>query len=641
MGSIYNDFPNLVVDDGSNELYIINYKDWDGTVLYSDRLAEGEDAVDPVQEGIISTPVREADENYNYEFAGWNIIPTNVSHHYQVTAQYTTKVAVNFAVDGKIIYSKYVVYGTDAEDPVTSGEIDPPAKEGTDDLHYVFSHWDGSLFNITVPTTVNALFSNVYPVRYYSDDSHTLHYTQWVIEGQDAFDPVESGDTDIPTKISTVEDMFYVFSAWDRIPTNITAITEVYATYDTYWAVHFYNDAVEVDMQKVKEGSSAVDPLTREVNPIETPTRASTAQYDYTFSKWDGDYTNITAATKIYAAYRSVLRKYTVTFYNLENGNEILLWTQENVSYGTSAIDPTTNGSIPTPVKLGVADATQYDFIGWSPSYNNIQGDTKCYAIFRYNSYLFGQLENPDNPDWDLINNYWTQINNDCSALQNNEMTDNEFKGKYPIGGRMLVPFTLSDGITYVADIEIIGYNHDDIADESGSKAILTFLCKDLPDFKRKIYDNRENLNGWEGSDLREFTNGELYNALPEQLRTIIKPVFKVSDGGAALKALVTTTDYCWVPSYDEVGFENNRNDNVPNQGVQYADTFMLGTSGNNTRIKYTADHYTIGRWWLRSSSYSDSVLFLRVQNSGGVQSDGLWNSYYVAFGFCIGALNR
>ena len=638
---IYENFPNLVVDDGTGKPYVINFLDRDGNSLYVTRLAEGEDVFDPIVTGDIEKPADIITSDAKYIYIGWSAMPTNVHSHYRITPVYKTQYAVKYYNSKELLHTEYVDQGGTAPDPVLNHTISIPTKAGTDDLRYSFSGWDNLPVNIQKATTVYALFSNVYPVRYYSDDSHTLHYTQWVIEGQDAFDPIESGDTDTPTKTSTVEDMFYVFSTWDRIPTNITAITEVYATYDNYWAVRFYNDAVEVDMQKVKEGSSAVDPLTREVNPIETPTRASTAQYDYTFSKWDGDYTNITAATKIYAAYRSVLRKYTVTFYNLENGNEILLWTQENVSYGTSAIDPTTNGSIPTPVKLGVADATQYDFIGWSPSYNNIQGDTKCYAIFRYNSYLFGQLENPDNPDWDLINNYWTQINNDCSALQNNEMTDNEFKGKYPIGGRMLVPFTLSDGITYVADIEIIGYNHDDIADESGSKAILTFLCKDLPDFKRKIYDNGENLNGWEGSDLREFTNGELYNALPEQLRTIIKPVFKVSDGGAALKALATTTDYCWVPSYDEVGFENNRNDNVPNQGVQYADTFMLGTSGNNTRIKYTADHYTIGRWWLRSSSYSDSVLFLRVQNSGGVQSDGLWNSYYVAFGFCIGALNK
>ena len=81
-----------------------------------------------------------------------------------------------------------------------------------------------------------------------------------------------------------------------------------------------------------------------------------------------------------------------------------------------------------------------------------------------------------------------------------------------------------------------------------------------------------------------------------------------------------------------------NRTDNVAGQGTWYSDTFGYGTDGNSTRIKYLSDGYTIGRWWLRTSSYGDgSVLFLRVQNSGGVQSDGLWNEYYVAFGFCVG----
>ena len=522
---------------------------------------------------------------------------------------------------------------------MVNGTISAPIKAGTDDLRYSFSGWDNLPTNVQRTTNVYAQYNNVYPVRYYSDSS-TLHYTQWVIEGQDAFDPVASSDVEAPTKESTVEDMFYVFADWDNIPTNITTITEVYATYDTYWAVRFYNDSVEVDMQKIKDGSSAVDPITRTDNPIATPTRESTAQYDYTFSKWDGNYTNITEPTQVYAKYNSITRKYKVTFYNLENGNKILLWTQENVPYGTDATDPTTNGNIETPIKLGVEDSTKYDFTGWNPSYKNIQGNTECYAIFRYNAYLFGKLEDSDNPDWNLINSYWTQIDNDCTTLQSDGMTYDEFKTKYPIGGRMLIPFTLSDGIEYVADVEIIAYNHDDIADGSGNKAILTFLCKDLPDCKHKMYESQDNTGGWKDSDMRAFTNGELLEAFPEELQNIIQPVYKIADGGANSRSLVTTTDYCWIPSYDEVGFENSRQDNVWGQGVCYSDTFEYGNT-NYTRIKYTSDHYTVGKWWLRTSCYGDSVLFLRIRSdNGGVQSDGLWGSYNVAFGFCIGCID-
>lgn len=636
---IYENFPNLVVDDGSGKPYIINFLDRSGDSLFVTRLAEGEDAFDPIETGDIERPADIETEDAKYIFAGWSTIPTNVHSHYRITPVYITQYAVKYYNDTTLLWTEYVDTGSAAPDIVVNGTISAPIKAGTDDLRYSFSGWDNLPTNVQRTTNVYAQYNNVYPVRYYSDSS-TLHYTQWVIEGQDAFDPIANSDVEAPTKESTVEDMFYVFSAWDNIPTNIIEITEVHATYDTYWAVRFYNDGIEVDMQKIKDGSSAVDPITRIDNPIATPTRESTAQYDYTFSKWDGNYTNITEPTQVYATYNSITRKYKVTFYNLENGNKILLWTQENVPYGTDATDPTTNGNIETPIKLGVEDSTKYDFTGWNPSYKNIQGNTECYAIFRYNAYLFGKLEDSDNPDWNLINSYWTQIDNDCTTLQSDGMTYDEFKTKYPIGGRMLIPFTLSDGIEYVADVEIIAYNHDDIADSSGSKAILTFLCKDLPDCKHKMYENRVNTGGWKDSDMRAFTNGELLEAFPEELQNIIQPVYKVADGGANSRSLVTTTDYCWIPSYDEVGFGNSRQDNVWGQGVCYSDTFEYGNA-NYTRIKYTSDHYTVGKWWLRTSCYGDSVLFLRIRSdNGGVQSDGLWGSYNVAFGFCIGCID-
>ena len=610
-GDIYNYFPDLVVDDGSEEIYIVNYKDWDGAILYSTRLAEGDDAIDPITKGYIEAPSRESDENYSYEFIGWNMIPTDVSRHYIITAQYNTKVAINFAVDGEIIHSEYVTYGSNAIDPVENEIISVPTKEGTDDLHYVFSGWDGSLLNITMPRTINALFSNVYPVRFYSDSS-ALHHTQWVIEGQNAHDPSEDEDYTIPADIMISQDEKQVFSAWDNIPENVSAICDVHAIYDTYWAVRFYNESAVADLQWIKNGNSAVDPITREENPIEMPTKTSTAQYDFTFSKWDGDYTNVIGSVNIYAIYNSILRKYNVEFYNLEDGKEILLWTQENVSYGSDAIDPVASGKIETPIKLGVDDPTKYDFRGWNPSYKDIQGYTKCYATFRYNDYI--------QDDWATI----------AANVEAGTAID-----LYPIGARKEIPIALN-GVDYTVDVEIIAYNHDDLADDSG-KATLTFFCKDLPDFKHKMYENHTNSDGWPGSDMRAFTNGELFESLPDELKDAIKPVKKISDGGANSKTLITTVDSCWIPSYDEVGFAMNRTDNLEGQGTWYSSTFDYGPDGNSTRIKYLSDGYTIGRWWLRTTSYGDnSVLFLRIQNGGGVQTDGLWNEYYVAFGFCV-----
>ena len=596
-GDIYNNFPDLIVDDGSSEIYILNYKDWDGSILYSYRVAEGANAINPITEGLISTPTRDPDSNYSYEFIGWNSLPTNISRHYQITAQYRTMVAVNFAVDGVIIHSEYVIYGSNAEDPVANGTIEAPTKEGTDDLHYVFDKWDGSLLNVTLPRTVNAVFANVYPVRFYSDSNlENLHYVQWVIEEQDAFDPVANGDVEEPTKAETA-DIKYSFVEWSAIPTNVTAIVEVYATYIENWAVRFYNDDILIYTQWVQNGSNATDPVTN--GDIEAPTRTSTAKYDYTFSSWDGDFENVTESRTMTAVYSSIIRKYTVYFYN----NDTLLQTVENVQYGSS-----TSYTGSTPTKLGVDNPEEYVFKGWAPTPTNITGDTICRALFRFTGYI--------TDDWDVIK----------ANVENGTATS-----LYPIGGRKEYTFTIDD-ITYTADVEIVGHNHDDLADGSG-KAALTWVCKDLSDYMIRFNNTNTNLGGWENSEARTICNGVLYDSFPEKLQAAISEVNKLSDGGIDNKTLVTTVDKVFILSYDELSISANKYA-LSGQGEAYSSTF---TEDKETRKKYLSDGTTAG-YITRSSYLNDNSpgMIWRVTNVGGTYSDLAFNKFNICFGFCI-----
>jgi hypothetical protein len=146
--------------------------------------------------------------------------------------------------------------------------------------------------------------------------------------------------------------------------------------------------------------------------------------------------------------------------------------------------------------------------------------------------------------------------------------------------------------------------------------------------------EDSTNAGGYEVSEMRSFLNGELFAALPEQLREIIKPVYKISDGGSTNKTLITTIDSCWLASYDEVGLTPGSN-NLPGQGELYSDIF---SSNKDSRKKYITDDTATGGWWLRSSYYSanSNSMFWRVTNSGGSYSDIAFNSFYVAFGFCI-----
>jgi hypothetical protein len=560
VGDIYNYFPDLVVDDGSEEIYIVNYKDRDGRILYSTRVAEGASAIDPIENGYIEKPDAIITDTYRYEFVGWSTLPTSINRHYIITAQYHTKFAIKF----------------------------------------------------------------------YNGTEHI--YTQWSVQGDAAEDPVANGIIEAPTKIGTA-DISYKFSKWDNLPTNVQSSTSVNALFDTYWAARFWNDRTLYLTERVIDGGTVLAPKDY-FEDYTNPTRESTAQYDYTFSKWEGDFdTPMTAAREFYATYYNTIRKYSVYFYN----EDTLLQTQENIQYGSS-----TSYTGSTPVKTGVDNPDEYVFKGWIPSPNNITGETKCYALFKFTGYLFGKLGKVDgedygygtvdNPNWDNINAYWNVISADVESYKNGIMSEDDFMSKYPIGGRMIIPINLSSGLVY-ADVEVIGYNHDNLADGSG-KAPLTFFCADLPQILYRMNEESSNAGGYEASEMRQFVNGELITALPDNLQTVIKPVYKISDGGSTNATLVTTIDSCWLASYNEVGFVDGGT-NISGQGEVYSNIF---SSSNDSRKKYITDNADTGGWWLRTSEYTlnSSSMFFRVQKSGAKYGDIAFLKHYVAFGFCI-----
>lgn len=555
---IYENFPDLIVDDNSGTPYIINFLDRNGNSLYVTRVAEGANAVDPIAAGLIERPSDIVTDEYTYEFVGWSTLPQNVHQHYKITPIYKIKYTINYYNGDNLVYQYGAYQGDLVIDPVSTGKIETPTKTGTSDITYKFSKWD-------------------------------------------------------------------------NLPINVQSSVNIYAQYDTYWAVRFWNDNALYLTEWIIDGGTVVDPK-QYFEDYTDPIRESTAQYDYHFSSWGGDFTTpITAVREFHAEYTSTIRRYNVYFYN---GNE-LIYTVENVQYGSS-----TSYSGATPVKMGVSNPEDYVFKGWIPAPENITGETECYAFFKYTGYLFGKLGDSsqygtvDNPNWDKINAYWTNIGNDVSALSNGTLATDDFNAKYQIGGRMIIPIELSDGTSTVADVEIIAHNHDNLADNSG-KATLTFFCKDLPQILQRMNVSTGSVSGYKDSSMREFANGELLDALPNELKSIIKPVLKISDDGSQNKKLITTTDSCWLASYDEVGFINGSS-NLSGQGELYSDVF---SDDKDSREKYIVDNTDTGGWWLRSSVYftnSNSTMFWRVQKTGAAYTEIQTNQFYVAFGFCI-----
>lgn len=158
-------------------------------------------------------------------------------------------------------------------------------------------------------------------------------------------------------------------------------------TYDTLinqFSVTFVNDdGTVLDIQYIDKGSKPVDPLTRENNPISTPTKESTVSTDFTFAGWDSNFVNVFANQIITATYSESLRKYTIKYVSR---NTVLQEYTEN--YGSTVFY---SGDI--PVYTAEESAYKYYlFDRWDQS-GYVNGDKTINAIYDSCEYTSGYFD--------------------------------------------------------------------------------------------------------------------------------------------------------------------------------------------------------------------------------------------------------
>jgi hypothetical protein len=187
-----------------------------------------------------------------------------------------------------------------------------------------------------------------------------------------------------------------------------TAWTDLDITYDTLiaqFAVTFVNDdGTILDVQYVDKGESAVDPITRETNPIPTPAKASTVSTDFTYNGWDLGFTGIFANRTITATYSETVRQYTVRFLNIDN--TVLQTT--TAPYGTS-VEYT--GDIPTYTKQESA-FVYYLFKGWQ-TYPLVTGNIDILAEYDVYNYDVAEISQMSISDMTPVQIYAMLANKD------------------------------------------------------------------------------------------------------------------------------------------------------------------------------------------------------------------------------------
>ncbi len=337
--------------------YTVTFKNWDGTVLSTQQVEYGKNA-----SYTGATPTKTSTAQYSYTFSGWDKSLNNITGNLTVTAQFTSSVrsyTVTFVNwDGTKLKEQSVEYGKGATAPTTA-----PTRPATAQYTYTFAGWDKPFNNITGTLTVTATYSstvNKYTVTFVNWDGTKLK-EQSVAYGSGATAP------STPTRPADAQ-YTYTFSGWDKPFNNITGSLTVTAQYSTTlnkYTVTFVNyDGTELKTQLVEYGKSATAPTA-------TPTKPSTAQYSYTFSGWDKNFSKITGNLTVTAQFTQVTNKYTVTFKNFDG---TVLSTQQ-VEYGKGATAPS------TPTRPADAQYT-YTFTGWDKPFNNITGNLTVTAQY-------------------------------------------------------------------------------------------------------------------------------------------------------------------------------------------------------------------------------------------------------------------
>lgn len=229
-------------------------------------------------------------------------------------------------------------------------------------------------------------------LKYYNYDGSQLLNTETVAYGGDGTYSAT------PARASTAQ-YDYTFVGWStsanatsataNATKNLTADKSVYAAYSratkTYVLTYYnYNGGSSLYTEILPYGKNGTY--------SGTPTRASTAQYTYTFIGWsttknattvDANATkNITSDRSVYAVYSQQTRTYSLKYYNYD-GTTLL--NTDTVAYGG---DGTYAG---TPTREADSQYT-YTFVGWSTATNatsadanatkNITADKSVYAAY-------------------------------------------------------------------------------------------------------------------------------------------------------------------------------------------------------------------------------------------------------------------
>ena len=308
--------------------------------------------------------------------------------------------------------------------------------------------------------------------------------------------------------------------------------------------------------------------------------------------------------------------EFTVTF-NTDEGSEI---ASQTVSYGSTATrpgdNPTKSGFIFDDWYTDDTLTTKYDFT------TPITGDTTIYARYNDGCYNFRT------DSW--------------STISSNIETD---PGYYPLGCTKEVEMDMNDDNTPESyTVRLSNTSTPEVCNTEGYSqtscgTVVEFI--DIPVYKSMNSDNI-NTGGWKETELITYLNGDFYNKLPSDLKSIIIPTYPIVSGSGSgldsdnITKADTTINKLYLLSGKEVGYiltyDNKKDMETDTRILDYYFANYNNAARVKTNISGEEDN-----WWLRSAASNSTLGFFSVADTGISNVNAATESHGVAPAFRIG----
>ena len=558
--------------------------------------------------------------------------------------------------DGTVLEVQYVNEGECAVDPVTrvDNPLSTPTKESTVSTDYTFAGWDRNdldTYQIFAALTVTATYSEStreYTIRYVSKSASGTVVKQESVGKYGENIPYDFEANGIPTY--TYEENaynYYLFNRWDKSgfidgDKTVTAIFDSFKyTGTSSFAGKDIGNLKPVELYALtKLTESGKTPSDFGMSIEVADPFSFTMGYDVDF---DDIESNVVISEKTSFSGTNYLDTGIKLFDEDRDFVLALDYTisEDNTEAGTFMQCFQTSGS--NGFKLGYSGSAPEFVWGSATPIKPSSVDNREMLVIRHkkgdnNLYVYvSNLDSTEPTSYTIERNAITQSDNATLIFGAAKMDSGRITG-YCMGDIHWCKVWYQD-LGEKACEQLVGWTHEEITlgvsgfyryplyDDRSKETMVSLVASHLLDRKMKYNINNTNAGGWAESNLNKVLNSRFYNAIPVQIRLMLKKMCVLSTVGQSSSEVSESGCFINIPSVYDVDSNETTYKNELYSGASTITTMAT----NKQRIReyrhgYNNDNVdAYDSYWLRSpNTYNSSYVWSVNENYANHNSDAM-----------------